>query len=261
MGEGYQSAEKVTEASGRQYHIGVGPGDVEPNIVLVGDPARARRTAERLDSVRGTWEKREFVTVTGVWKGLPVTIMATGIGCDNTEIAVVELSSLVEDATLIRAGSCGGLQEHLELGDLVVTWGAVRLETTSLSYVPEGYPAAAHPQVAQALLAAATELKLPHHFGMTATAAGFYGAQGRAHDHFPPRDPELIDRLARIGVMNLEMESSTLLTLASLRGFRAGAVCTVFANRPRNVFVSPEQQKGFEDRAVDCALEALSSLQ
>ena len=167
----------------------------------------ARR--KRFDSVRGTWEKREFVTVTGVWKGLPVTIMATGIGCDNTEIAVVELSSLVEDATLIRAGSCGGLQEHLELGDLVVTWGAVRLETTSLNYVPEGYPAVAHPEVSQALLEAAKQLELPHHFGMTATTAGFYGAQGRANEHFAPRDPKVVDRLARIGVMNLEMETST----------------------------------------------------
>ncbi|MEE8141481.1 MAG: uridine phosphorylase, partial [Planctomycetota bacterium] len=146
------------------------------------------------------------------------------------------------------------------LGDLVITWGAVRLESTSTHYVPEGYPAAAHPEVALALQEAARHLKLPHHFGMTATASGFYGAQGRNMPHFPPRNPEIPEQLSRIGVLNMEMETSTLLTLAALRGFRAGAVCTVFAHRSRNQLVKPEQKLEFEDRALNCALEALRRL-
>lgn len=260
MNDGYESAERVVDPEGRQYHIGLAPGDVAPSILLVGDPARAERAAERFSNVRGEWRNREFTTFTGEWEGIPVSVMATGIGCDNTEIAVVELSSLVEDATLVRAGTCGGLQPDLSIGDLVVTWGAVRLENTSTHFVPEGYPAVAHPDVIAALRAAAESSGAPWHLGMTATASGFYGAQGRDVPGFPPWNPDAIDALARIGVLNLEMETSTLLTLASLRGFRAGSVCTVFAERPNDRFVPPERKQEFEDRVVGVGLDALRRL-
>ena len=256
----YHSAERVQDSEGRQYHIGLAPGEVAPHILLAGDPARARRCAERFDQIDGEWANREYVTITGVHKGLPISVMATGIGCDNTEIALVELSALLEDATLIRIGTCGALQPDIGIGDLVVSWGSVRLENTSLQYVPEGYPAVAHPDVIQALRKAAGELGYPNHFGLTATASGFYGAQGRTVDHFPPRNPDLPDQLAAVGVKNLEMETSTLLTLATMRGFRAGAVCTVFADRGANKFVSPAQKLEYEGRVIDCGLAALHHL-
>lgn len=257
----FESAENVRDSEGRQYHIGLAPGEVAPQILLAGDPARARRCAERFDRIDGEWSHREYVTITGEYRGMPVSVMATGIGCDNTEIALVELASLVSEATIIRIGTCGGLQPELNLGDLVVSWGSVRMEMTSLQYVPEGYPAVAHPEVALALRAAAEHLGHQHFFGFTATASGFYGAQGRTVEGFPPRHPELPDELARIGVLNLEMEASALLTLAALRGFRAGVVCTVFASRPRNEFVPPDRKIEFEDRVIDCGLEALLRLQ
>ncbi|MFN0060270.1 MAG: nucleoside phosphorylase [Planctomycetota bacterium] len=256
----YKSAEQVRTAVGRQYHIGVAPGEVETSILMVGDPERARRTATRLEKITGQWAHREFVTISGVWQGMPVTILATGIGCDNTEIALVELTTLVKNATVIRAGTCGGLQDSLAIGDLVVTWGAVRLERTSLEYVPEGYPAVADPEVALALRASAKRLGYPFRFGMTATASGFYAAQGRSSPPFIARRPQLTQELAQVGVLNLEMETSTLLTLASLCGYRAGAVCTVFASRTRNEFVAPELKREYEDRAVLTALDALKSL-
>ncbi len=255
-----RTARLVIDASGRPYHIGVGPGEVAPSILLVGDPARAERCAERFSEVRGSFRNREYTTFTGTWEGLDVSVMATGIGCDNTEIAVVELASLLESATLIRAGTCGGVQPELSIGDLVITWGAVRLENTSTQFVPEGYPAVAHPEVIEALQAAATEAGVPWRTGMTATASGFYGAQARDVPGFPPRFPDRIDELARIGVLNLEMETSTLLTLASLRGFRAGAVCTVFAERSRDRFVAADEKTAFEDRVVDVGLRALRKL-
>ena len=186
--------------------------------------------------------------------------MATGIGCDNTEIAVIELAQLIESAVLIRAGTCGAVQPDLSIGDLVVTWGGVRLENTSTYFVPEGYPAVAHPEVITALSNAAEEVGAPWRLGMTATAPGFYGAQARNVEKFPPRYPNLIEDLARIGVANLEMETSTLLTLASLGGFRAGSVCTVFAERAANRFVAPDEKHTLEDRVVDVALRALKSL-
>lgn len=254
------SSESVQDRTGRQYHLGVGPGEVASHVILVGDPARAQRCAGRFERIEGQWSQREFVTITGLYRGLRLSVMATGIGCDNTEIAMVELSPLVEDAVLIRAGSCGGLQPDMELGDLVISWAAVRLESTSLQYVPDGYPAVAHPDVIGALRASARELEVPHHFGLTATAAGFYGAQGRDLPHFPSRHPTLPQELARLKVKNLEMETSTLLTLATLRGWRAGAVCTVFANRTQNRFVSSDEKDRFEDRVLDCALGALLKL-
>jgi uridine phosphorylase len=259
MAESHRSADRVIDPAGRPYHIGVGPGEVAPSILLVGDPARAERCAARFEGAR-RFQYREFTTFTGTWQGTPLSVMATGIGCDNTEIAVIELASLLPRATLVRAGTCGGVQPDLALGDLVITWGAVRLENTSTQFVPEGYPAVAHPEVIRALERAAAEIGAPSRTGMTATAPGFYGAQARDVPGFPPRHPDRIEELARIGVLNIEMEASTLLTLASLRGFRAGAVCTVFAERSRNRFVAAEGKQALEDRVVEVGLRALKAL-
>lgn len=254
------SSEHPVDPEGRAYHIGLCRGEVAPSIVLVGDPARAQRCADRFDELKGHWSHREYQTWTGSYRGTEVSVMATGIGSDNTEIAIVELSSLIEKATIIRAGTCGGLQPELNLGDLVISWGAVRLENTSLAYVPPGYPATSHPDVLLALRAEASEAAHPHHVGMTATASGFYGAQGRDLPHFPAMEPNLEDKLAQIGVLNFEMETSTLFTLAALRKWRAGAVCTVFAQRHHQHFVADDDRSAFEDRCVDTALGALVRL-
>ncbi len=242
------------------YHLGVSPGDVHPYVLLLGDPERTRRVRSVLDPVEIEREHREFVTVSGKYRGLPVTIVGTGIGCDNTEIAVVELSQVESPLTLIRAGTCGALQRHIALGDLIVTAGAMRLESTSLAYVEQGYPAVAHHAVVSALVQAARKADAPYHVGITATAAGFFGAQGRSVPGFPAKEPDLPDRLARQGILNFEMEGSTLLTLASLRGFRAGVVCTAFASRPRDKFIAESARKPAEDRCVQVALEALRIL-
>ena len=186
--------------------------------------------------------------------------MATGIGCDNTEIAVVETCQIVEEPTFIRIGSCGALQPEIEIGDLVISTGAVRLESTSTFFVHEGFPAVAHYDAVQALVEAAEDSGYRHHVGITATAAGFYGAQGRKGLGFEPRDPELPEKLAKMGVKNFEMEASALFTLCAMRGFVAGAVCTAFANRPRNEFVGKDEKETAEDRAIDVGLAAIQML-
>lgn len=245
---------------GRQYHIGVAPGEVAPRILLVGDPERADRVAARFDEIRRTVRRREYLTHTGKIGGREVTVMATGIGCDNVEIAVVELLACVSDPVLIRVGSCGALQPDIALGDSVVSTGAVRLESTSLGFVEEGYPACAHHEVILALVSAATELGTPHHVGVTAAAAGFYGLQGRSGNVIEPRFPDIPERLAKQGVLNLEMETSTLFTLATLASVRAGAVCAVFANRPADAFISKDDKVVAEDRAISIGLRALDYL-
>lgn len=261
MAESYQSAQVVRTAEGRQYHIGVAPGEVAERILLVGDPARADKVAARFDSVRLRRTSREYVTITGEYRGAPLTVTATGIGCDNTEIAVIELTQCVERPTFIRVGSCGALAPGIELGDLVISTGAVRLESTSTYFVPEGYPAVAHHEVVLALLEATADLPDRRaHAGLTATAAGFYGAQGRNVPGFPPRDPELPARLAAIGVKNMEMECSLLFTLAQLRGLRAGAVCAVYANRGADTFVDTDLKDRAEAAAIEAGLGAVEVL-
>ena len=98
------------------------------------------------------------------------------------------------------------------------------------------------------------------HMGITATAPGFYGAQGRDEEGFPPRDPQVVEKLAAIGVANMEMEASTLFTLASLKKWRSGCICTVFGRRQHDQFLNPEDKPALEDRCVNVALDALVSL-
>lgn len=243
--------------AGRRYHIGLGPGEVAASILLVGDPARADRVAALFERVELERRNREYVTYTGTHQGRRLSVMATGMGPDNTEIAVVELCQLVENPTMIRCGSSGGLQPEVKIGDLVVSRAAYRLETTSLQFVGEGYPAAAHPEALLALVQAADEIGRRYHVGITATAPGFYGAQARDVPGFPPRHPNLVEDLARQGVLNLEMETSCLFSLASLRGFRAGAVCAVYAARPHGAFVTPEEKDAAEGRCIHVGLRAL----
>jgi uridine phosphorylase len=246
--------------SGRQYHLGVGPEDVAPFVMLVGDPGRADKVAARFESRRGEWRHREYVSITGRYKGRDLTVLGTGIGPDNMEIAVIELSQCRKDLTLIRVGSCGALQPDIDVGDLVVSTGAVRLENTSTYFVPEGFPAVASFEVTRALVEACRATGAPHHVGLTASAPGFYGAQSRHIPGFPPRHPDLPGDLGKLGVLNLEMEVSTLFTLASLGRHRAGAVCAVYAQRPRGIFADARQRDVAEARAIAAGLEAFEIL-
>ncbi len=260
MKKTFRSAELVSTKEGRQYHIGLAPGEVAPYILMCGDPARAYRVAKYFDKVGRPVTSREYVTITGKYKGLPISVMATGMGPDNTEIAVVELCQIVKDPTFIRIGSSGALKKGIELADLVVSTGAVRLENTSTAFVFEGYPAVAHHEVVLALLEAAKDKMFPHHAGLTATAQGFYGAQSRKVPGFPPRDTELLSKLERMNVSNLEMETSCLLTLATLAGHRAGAVCAIYANRHKNEFIDSETKDLAEKRCLETGLRAFEIL-
>ena len=240
----------------RQYHIGLAPGELADTVLLCGDPARAGRVSGLFDDVRLSRTHREFLTHTGSWKGAPISVMSTGIGPDNTEIAVIEASRITSNPTFIRVGSCGALRKDIQIGELIISSGAVRLENTSTFFVHEGYPAAAHYEVILALIGAAEARRARYHVGLTATAPGFYGAQCRQVEGFPLKDPGLMDSLARQGVLNYEMETSALFTLASLAGFRAGAVCAVYAQRPTGRFIPDRQIPAAEKRCIDVGMEA-----
>ncbi|MFX0115979.1 MAG: nucleoside phosphorylase [Candidatus Hodarchaeota archaeon] len=254
------AADKVEDESGRQYHLNIAPGDVSSYVLLAGDPARAEKTAQLFDTIDFETKNREFATFTGSVDGESYSVISTGIGTDNTEIVLVELCNVVENPTIIRIGSCGSLREEVGLGTLVISSGAVRLENTSLFFVTEGYPAIAAPEVVLALVEAAEKMNSQYTVGLTASASGFYGAQGREIPGFPVRFPDLPEQLAKMNVVNFEMESSTLFSLASVRGFLAGTVCAVYANRPKNTFISPEVKKTAEKQCIRTGLEALKLL-
>ena len=241
----------------RQYHIGLGPGELAEYILLPGDPDRTARIADRLDSIELEHRHREFATVTGTYRGHRLSVVSTGIGTDNVEIAVAEILAITDRPTFIRVGSCGALQPEMALGDLVVSTGAVRLESTTSYFVHDGYPAVAHYETVVALVEAAERLGHRVHVGVTATAPGFFGPQGRPIPQLPIRYPDLAEEMARQRVMNFEMEASALLVLAGLARCRAGVVCAVYAQRSTGDFVVGAAKDAAEAACVETGLEGL----
>ncbi len=244
----------------RQYHIDLAPGEVADYILLPGDPDRTARITPLLTNVELERRHREFASVTGTYKGLRVSVVSTGIGTDNVEIAMAEILAITDRPTVIRIGSCGVLRDDIALGDLVITSGAVRLESTTSFFVHDGYPAVADYAAVAALVEAAHRLGYPAHVGLTATAPGFYGAQGRPIPQLPIRYPDLAADMASQRVINFEMEASALLVLATLAGCRAGVVCAAFAQRNSGEFVAGEQKERAEQACIETGLEALSIL-
>jgi len=241
----------------RQYHIALGPGELAEYILLPGDPDRTARIAARLDSIELERRNREFATVTGSYRGQRVSVVSTGIGTDNVEIVVAEILAITERPTFVRVGSCGALQPEIALGDLIITSGAVRLEATTSFFVHDGYPAVADYEAVAALVEAAARLGHRAHVGITATAPGFFGAQGRPIPQLPIRYPDLAEEMARQRVLNFEMEASALLVLAGLAGSRAGVVCAVYAQRSTGDFVVGEAKERAEAACVETGLEGL----
>jgi uridine phosphorylase len=241
----------------RQYHIDLGPGELAEYLLLPGDPDRTSRIARLLDDVELERRHREFASVTGTYRGQRVSIVSTGIGTDNVEIAMAEILAITTRPTIIRVGSSGGLQPEMGLGDLVITTGSVRLETTTSWFVHDGYPAVADYEAVVALIEAAERLGHRYHVGLTATAPGFYGAQGRPIPHLPIRYPDLAEDMARQRVLNFEMEASALLVLAGLARCRAGVVCAVYAQRATGDFVTGDAKDKAEAACVETGLESL----
>jgi uridine phosphorylase len=256
-----EGARRVALPTGeRQYHIGLGPGELAEYILLPGDPDRTPKIAALLDDVEREHRHREFASATGTYKGQQVSIVSTGIGTDNVEITVAEILAITEHPTFVRVGSCGALRPEMGLGDLAITTGAVRLETTTSWFVHDGYPAIADYEAVIALIEAAERLGHRYHLGITATAPGFFGAQGRPIPQLPIRYPDLAEDMARQRVMNFEMEASALLVLAGLAGCRAGVVCAVYAQRTTGDFVTGDARDAAERACVETGLESLRIL-
>jgi uridine phosphorylase len=260
-----QSPDELSRADaprsgGRQYHIALERGELAEHILLVGDPGRVAKVAQRWDAVELDRSNREITTATGTYRGMRLSCMSTGMGTDNVEIVLAEIMEITDAPTLIRIGSSGALQPEIALGDLIVSIGAVRLENTSDFYVHPGFPAIAHRDVVWALETACRRLGIPYHAGLTATASGFYAPQGRAMRTLPVRYPDLAEDLRRQRVANLEMESSALFVLAHLAGLRSGTVCAAYAQRTDGTFLEGAAKEAAESRCIDAGLAGIHLL-
>lgn len=206
-----------------QHHIHCRPGDVGRYVLLPGDPGRVPLIAAALDDAQLVVSHREYTTYTGTLLGEKVSVTSTGIGCPSTAIAVEELAAIGAD-TFIRVGTSGRMQPFIELGDLLITWGAVRDEFTSQQYLPLAFPAVADHEVILALRDSARQRDVRHHVGVTHSKDSFHG------QHEPQRMPvghALLDRWnawIQAGVLCSEMEASTLFVLARLLRRRAGGI-------------------------------------
>ncbi|QSW99459.1 nucleoside phosphorylase [Haloterrigena alkaliphila] len=230
-----------------QYHLEVGPDDVADTVLLPGNPERLEKIVAHWDDHEIRAHHREYRTATGTYEGTPISVTSTGIGGPSAAIAVEELAR-VDSNTFIRVGSCGAIQPEMDVGDLVITTGAVRQEGTSDEYVREDYPAAADYEVVSALVAAAERLGYDYHTGVTMSADAFYPGQGRpGFEGFEAAGAdELVADLKAANVKNIEMEASAILTLANLYGLRAGAVCSVYANRETGEFRTEGESRAAE---------------
>lgn len=248
-----------TEGSGRQYHTGVGPEDIGKYVILPGDPKRCQKIAAYFEDARLVADSREFTTYTGTLEGVKVSVTSTGIGGPSAAIALEELSKCGAH-TFIRVGTCGGMQENVLGGDLVIANGAVRMEGTSREYAPVEYPAVPDFAVTSALVQAAKEGQRRCHVGVVQCKDSFFG------QHEPevmPVSYELEQKWQawlRMGCLASEMESAALFIAGNFLRVRVGSCFLVIANQERAKKGLSNAQVHDTSIAIETAVDALRIL-
>lgn len=266
MKEYFAESELVINGDGSIFHLHLLPEQLADKVILVGDPGRVALVACHFDSRECEVSNREFNTITGTYKGKRITVLSTGIGCDNIDIVMNELDALAnidfktrteKDAhrtlTLVRVGTCGGLQPETPVGTYVASVKSIGfdgllnfyagrddvsdmpLENAFKKAVGWSYKMG-NPYVVTASqklvdrVAADDMVK-----GITVACGGFFGPQGRQL-RVPLTDPHLNEKIEDfeykgLKITNFEMESSALAGLAALMGHEALTCCMVIANR------------------------------
>ncbi len=213
-------------AEEKEYHIGIAPGEIPELVLLPGDPDRAKAIASGFfDEPEEIAKKREYWSFKGKWKGVPVAVCSTGIGCPSAAIAIEELIR-VGCTTFIRVGTSGAISRELNSGDIVIFTGAVRDDGTSRQYVPLSFPAVADPTIVVALKKAAHAKGVIYHVGI-----------GHSKDAFYSEHPDLVadpegtrrkwEMMRTSRVLATEMEAAALFVIGHLRGVRVGTACVV----------------------------------
>jgi uridine phosphorylase len=248
-----------TEGSGKQYHTGIGPEDIGKYVIMPGDPKRCTKIAEHFDNARLVADSREYVTYTGTLDGVKVSVTSTGIGGPSSAIAIEELSKSGAH-TFIRVGTCGGMQQEVCGGDVVIATGAIRMEGTSREYAPIEYPAVADLEVTNALVQAAKKQKISYHTGVVQCKDSFFGQH---EPEIMPVSYELEQKWqawVRMGCLASEMESAALFIAGSFLRVRVGSCFLVVANQERAKLGLPNPQVHDTEIAIKVAVEALREL-
>ena len=260
-------SELIINPDGTIFHLHLHPEDIADSIILVGDPGRVDMVAAHFDkgSVDCNVSSRELRTITGRYNGKRVSVISTGMGTDNIDVVMTELDALANmdfkkrqfrrdhrKLTVLRIGTCGAIRPEIPLGsyifsrisagfDSVLSWYEdgesicdKSLEKAFIKYMkwPERFSA---PYFVKASDVLSEKFKYLAIMGMTVSAPGFYGPQGR-HVKLAPKIPDLIAKLEAfsygdVRFTNIEMESSALAGMARLMGHEAGTICLAVANR------------------------------
>ena len=263
-------SELIINTDGSVFHLHIRPEHLADKVILVGDPGRVDMVASFLTDVESSTSSREFRSVTGSYKGTRMTVLSTGIGCDNIDIVMTELDALANIdfrtrevlpehrcLTILRIGTCGVIQPDIPLGsyifsrvsagfDGLLNWYGGRDEVV-LKDVEEAFlahtdwnrylPTPYFVKAGDALTERFSDCTVP---GMTISAPGFYGPQGR-NIRLDLADNTINDRLKNfsynnIKTTNYEMETSSLYALGKNLGHNVLTICTVIANREKGEF-------------------------
>ncbi|MFD2740348.1 purine-nucleoside phosphorylase [Sulfitobacter aestuarii] len=228
-------------------HIGAKPGEIAETVLMPGDPYRARWAAETfLEGAKLVNEVRGMLGFTGHWKGHPVTIQGSGMGMPSLSIYANELMKEYGAKTLVRIGSCGGMQEHVAIRDVIIAMTASTLTSPSSGFFREmNFAPCADWSLLRAAVAAAEARGTRTHVG------GIYSS-----DVFYAERPDLDEQMVRHGILGVEMEAAELYTLASRHKCRALAVLTVSDHlQTGEALPAEDREKTFGDM-VEIALEA-----
>ncbi|MGL4411326.1 MAG: nucleoside phosphorylase [Bacteroidales bacterium] len=262
----YPESELIINGDGTIFHLHLTPDQISDKIILVGDPGRVALVASFFDSIEFEVQSREFCTITGTYKGKRLTVLSHGIGTDNIDIVVNELDALAninfatrednaefKQLTMVRIGTSGGLQTHVPVGTFVISEKSLGFDGVLNFYagrekvVDQEFEDAFVAQTGYSKLWAApyvvdSDSDLVERIGkgemvrgVTISANGFYGPQGREL-RLPLADPNLNEKIEKFSfngrcVTNYEMESSALQGLAKMMGHKAMTVCAIIANR------------------------------
>ena len=270
----FADSELIINPDGSAFHLHLRPEQLADRVILVGDPGRVKLVASHFDTVECEVSNREFHTITGIYHSKRITVQSTGIGCDNIDIVVNELDALANidfitreekdsfrQLTMVRIGTCGGLQSDTPSGtfiasvksigfDGLLNFYARRNEVCDLD-LEEAFkthvdwnPLLCAPYVVDNdadLISCVAKDDMVR--GITIACGGFYGPQGREL-RLPLADPHLNEKIetfvhSGLRITNFEMESSALAGLSRLMGHRAMTCCMVIANRrAKNVNLS-----------------------
>ncbi|MCR8725935.1 purine-nucleoside phosphorylase [Frigidibacter sp. ROC022] len=231
-------------------HIGAKPGEIAETVLLPGDPYRAKWAAETfLTDATCVNETRGMLGFTGAWNGNRVTIQGSGMGMPSLSIYVNELIRDYGARTLIRIGSCGGMQPEVKLRDVILAMTASTVSSPSATIFREvNFAPSANWQLLAAAERAARAKAVPIHVG------GIYSS-----DTFYDERPDLTEQMTRHGILGVEMEAAELYTLALRHGVRALAVLTVSDHlQTHEALPSDQREKSFGDM-VEIALTAAFS--